>query len=112
MPGDPRVFAFNTFAGELYGYRFHCPGCGYEHLIPTTGPKGWGFNNSIEAPTFTPSILVHEVKREDGTTYAPRCHSFVTDGKIGYLEDSTHALAGQTVDLPTYPLNVIRKGEP
>jgi hypothetical protein len=32
--------------------------------------------------------------------YTPRCHSFVTDGRIQFLSDSTHALAGQTVDLP------------
>ena len=29
-----------------------------------------------------------------------RCHSFVTDGRIQFLSDSTHVLAGQTVDLP------------
>jgi hypothetical protein len=28
------------------------------------------------------------------------CHSFVTDGRIQFLTDSNHALAGQTVDLP------------
>jgi hypothetical protein len=28
------------------------------------------------------------------------CHSFVTDGKIQFLGDCTHALAGQTVELP------------
>ena len=28
------------------------------------------------------------------------CHSFVTDGRIQFLADSNHALAGQTVDLP------------
>ena len=29
-----------------------------------------------------------------------RCHSFVRSGRIEFLSDSTHALAGQTVDLP------------
>ena len=29
-----------------------------------------------------------------------RCHSFVRDGKIRFLADSYHELAGQTVDLP------------
>lgn len=28
------------------------------------------------------------------------CHSFVTAGRIEFLPDCTHALAGQTVDLP------------
>ena len=27
------------------------------------------------------------------------CHSFVTDGKIQFLSDCTHGLAGQTVEL-------------
>jgi hypothetical protein len=30
------------------------------------------------------------------------CHSFVTDGRIQFLGDCTHALAGQTVDLPEW----------
>ncbi|MNJ76318.1 hypothetical protein D3C77_735750 [compost metagenome] len=30
------------------------------------------------------------------------CHSFVTDGRSQYLTDCTHALAGQTVDLPEW----------
>lgn len=28
------------------------------------------------------------------------CHSFITDGKIKYLSDCNHHLAGQTIDLP------------
>lgn len=28
------------------------------------------------------------------------CHSFIRDGRIEFLSDCTHALAGQTVDLP------------
>jgi len=31
------------------------------------------------------------------------CHSFIRDGKIQFLGDCTHALAGQTVDLPELP---------
>ena len=32
--------------------------------------------------------------------FSPRGHSYVTDGRIQYLSDCTHPLAGQTVDLP------------
>jgi hypothetical protein len=32
-----------------------------------------------------------------------RCHSFVRAGRIEFLNDSTHALAGKTVDLPDLP---------
>jgi hypothetical protein len=39
-----------------------------------------------------------------GFEYRPLvCHSFVTDGRIQFLGDCTHALAGQTVDLPEWP---------
>ncbi|WP_241754456.1 hypothetical protein [Cupriavidus basilensis] len=31
------------------------------------------------------------------------CHSFVTDGRIQFLGDCTHALAGQTVPLAEFP---------
>ncbi len=31
------------------------------------------------------------------------CHSFLTDGRIQFLDDCTHAMAGQTVDLPSFP---------
>jgi len=61
------------------------------------GPR-WGWNGSMENPTFSPSILV---EWEHGPNYEKRvCHSFVTDGNIQFLGDCTHKLAGQTVPLP------------
>ena len=68
--------------------RIYCPGCEAGHLFDSR----WAFNGSMELPTFTPSMLV-----EDGGN---RCHSYVTNGKIQFLTDSTHKLSGQTVDLP------------
>ncbi|WP_244622606.1 DUF6527 family protein [Microvirga brassicacearum] len=81
----------------------------------------WGFNGNYEKPTFTPSVLVtsghyvagHQASEECWCTYEKRfgkkapfecsiCHSFVTDGKIQFLDDCTHALAGQTVPLPPF----------
>lgn len=109
------------------GYYFWCPGCNESHMVKTS-PSGWGFNGSGDAPTFTPSVLVrcgHYVteshksgdscwctynaeciaKGEDPAPFqCGVCHSFVTDGRIQFLSDCTHALAGQTVDLPDYPL--------
>lgn len=89
--------------GTPYGVRFDCPGCRTAHVVPTSGPNAWGFNGDVERPTLTPSILVHShgALDEQGQRYeTPRCHSFVTDGRIAYCGDSTHALAGQTVELP------------
>jgi hypothetical protein len=81
------------------GVGFKCPGCGYWHVVPVrpieTRPS-WEFNGDFDKPTFSPSILMT-------TTYKGqeiRCHSFVKDGKIQFLSDCTHELAGQTVDLP------------
>jgi hypothetical protein len=52
-----------TTAGAHYGYRFHCPGCDQEHVIPTKPQeRGWDFDGNEAAPTFSPSILVHEVR--------------------------------------------------
>lgn len=65
------------------------------------------FNGDKEKPTFRASVLVYEIippDQVDGSSYKgrPRCHSFVTDGRIEYLSDSTHELRGQTVDLPDW----------
>jgi len=73
---------------------FWCPGCNEPHGINVgegPGPR-WGYSGNVDAPTFTPSIKV-----TDGQGAC--CHSFVTDGRIKYLADCTHALAGQTVPL-------------
>lgn len=88
--------------GTLYGVRFDCPGCGEPHVVPTTGENAWGFNGDFDRPTLTPSILVypHDVLLDDGSVgQSYRCHSFVRDGRIEFLSDCTHALAGKTVDL-------------
>lgn len=83
---------------------FWCPGCDHYHGIQVNrggqaGPA-WGWNGSYDKPTFTPSIL-HNVGGFNERL--PICHSFVTDGRIQFLSDCTHPLAGQTVDLPIFP---------
>lgn len=67
-----------------------CPGCNTGHVFDNR----WNFNGSLELPTFTPSMLV------EGSPAGSRCHSYVTNGRIQFLGDSTHKLSGQTVDLP------------
>lgn len=71
---------------------FHCPGCNDNHQIIV---GVWGWNGLLDEPTFEGSVLVQG--GEDNIT----CHSFVKDGSIQYLSDSTHVLSGQTVPLPT-----------
>lgn len=81
-------------------YAFHCPGCECGHMVRVAGEQPvWGWNGSMDAPTFTPSILVNRGSLNPGV---PVCHSFVTLGKIQFLPDSTHKLAGQTVEIPEW----------
>ena len=78
---------------------FRCPGCEENHQVPVIGAPGWERNQSLTAPTFRPSIMVHGANAKGPTV----CHSFVTEGRIQFLSDCTHRLAGQTVDLPAWP---------
>lgn len=72
-----------------------CPGCGHIHSFDL---NRWNWNGSLTKPTFTPSLLVSWDMTVKGKI-EPVCHSYVTDGKIQFLTDSKHKLAGQTVDL-------------
>ena len=103
---------------------FECPGCEMAHQVNVAGSGRpmWTWNGSMDRPTFSPSILVtydhmseagrarSKAFREQHGRYPTHeenpydthdvCHSFVADGRIQFLGDCTHALAGQTVDLP------------
>lgn len=54
----------------------------------------WSWNGSTDAPTLKPSI-----RTSYGRDGAHCCHTWVTDGKAQFLSDTTHDLAGKTVDL-------------
>jgi hypothetical protein len=81
---------------EMTEFTFRCPGCACAHRIRTKGPGPcWIWNRSLEAPTFTPSLFVAPgTKRQ--------CHSFIREGRIQFLPDSDHRLAGKTVDIPDW----------
>lgn len=84
-------------------YVFCCPGCEDSHEIWSGAPDrsiSWDFNGDLSLPTFRPSLRVWW----DGVVEEQRvhrcCHSFITNGYIQFLSDSTHKLAGQTVEIP------------
>lgn len=91
---------------------FFCPGCNGYHQVRIENERYnssfWTFNGDYEKPTFSPSILVNwcepsDVEGEfDDPTKDKKmvCHSFVNNGKIQFLNDCTHSLAGQTVEIP------------
>ena len=76
--------------GAVDRWVFECPGCRELHGVH----DGWEFNGDRDRPTFSPSILVA------GSDPERRCHSFVRNGKIEFLSDCHHELAGKTVELP------------
>ncbi len=61
----------------------------------------WAWNGDVHKPTLKPSLKWSAPMWEmDGIPIKEIiCHSWITDGKIEYLSDSTHELAGQTLDL-------------
>lgn len=80
-------------------YYFMCPACKKPHEIGTDPADQfpvWQFNRDLERPTIRPSVAV-ESSWMGERTY---CHSFVTDGKIQFLDDCTHECKGMTLDLP------------
>ena len=86
---------------------FICPGCGQYHRIPTRQDNGegkqhpvWDFNGDVDKPTFSPSLLVRGSHDEGGRFV---CHSFIREGRIEFLGDCVHELAGKTVELPDLP---------
>lgn len=89
-------------SGKGNSLMFWCPGCDGPHRIQHgegAGPR-WGWNGDADKPTFTPSILVRYPWGPEQKECV--CHSFVTNGKIQFLSDCTHDLAGQTVDIPNW----------
>lgn len=102
---------------------FWCPGCEEMHVVNS----GWTFDGNFDAPTFSPSVLVTNGHFSPGRppdagcwcTYnaehpddpskfeCKRCHSFVRAGRIEFLADSTHELAGQTITLTARPERVL-----
>jgi hypothetical protein len=77
-------------------FMFHCPACGHAHSVRVRGPRPRWTVTGVEEdrPTVSPSI---RARAGDSV-----CHSFVEQGKIRYLSDCTHHLAGQTVDIPDF----------
>jgi Family of unknown function (DUF6527) len=98
-------------------WKFWCPGCDSAHVVSDS----WQVDT--ETATITPSVMVHSRQKliddnligdaltaPENVTTTPLCHSFVTNGQIQFLGDSTHALAGKTVEVPDwiYPLDEYR----
>lgn len=63
------------------------------------GTHCWSWNGSTSAPTLHPSILSETQVRDGLAVKGIRCHTWITDGRVTFLSDTTHELSGQTLDL-------------
>jgi hypothetical protein len=111
----------NDQDGRFYGVSILCPACAWpdgepsSHTLETDWmPEGaerthgarkdgfWSFDGNLHQPTFAPSLLCQSTRWDEASQQrVPHiCHTFIRDGRIEFLSDCTHALAGQTVDLP------------
>ena len=111
---------------------FWCPGCKASHQIQHGDGPGerWRWNGDAEKPTFSPSVLVRGIRGDmneaeraayddafekcgrtsailSDTRFTTVCHSYVTDGRIQFLSDCTHLLAGQAVPMAEFPSNYL-----
>jgi len=93
MSDDQQIVReFTTQSGEHHGWMVFCPGCKCGHLFDSR----WTFNGDMVKPTFRASMLVNQHDPKS------RCHSFVTDGQIQFLDDCAHELKGKTVPLEPF----------
>lgn len=81
-------------------YQFYCPGCECHHSFWHKNIKDkvqWSWNKSFVKPTVTPSIKTqfYSYKFEKDMI----CHFYIKNGKIQYLNDCTHELAGETIKM-------------
>lgn len=86
-----------------------CPACEEVHHFTTSGATAWTFDGNIDAPTFSPSMLIRWGKyaghADQSRTYEDNgiCHYILTAGVINFCGDSTHDMAGKSVPLPDWP---------
>lgn len=98
--------------GLLYdALMFCCPGCALMnhndglHILPVNAhikSPSWAWNEDLERPTLTPSILT-----TTGKDLELRCHSYLVLGEFQYLSDCTHELVNQRVPIPDLPQWVV-----
>lgn len=84
------------------GIVFFCPACKTTHSIntnPKNGPVWQYSNNKNTGATILPSIKC----TVDYPRYTSVCHFYITNNHFRYLNDCTHQLAGQTVEIPNWP---------
>lgn len=88
------------------GVAHYCIACrgmhGFSIKYPNYLSQRWTWNNNIVAPTFFPSMHI-VVRDPKDPKFLQSCHYWLRAGRIEFLKDCTHAMAGVTISLPALP---------
>ena len=89
---------------------WYCASCDMLHPIALHNRPGesvdvWSWNNDAERPTFMPSFLT-DMSGRNGPKRI--CHTYIKEGMVEYLNDSTIHLRGVTKELQDIPKEYIR----
>lgn len=116
------VAKLNIYSNGREDLVFNCPACKQEHALPIKGigVLAWSWNGNLEKPTLSPSVLTrgtcftekgerdYKEWYDNGSnpdaafnfeTEEVVCHLFLRDGTIEYLNDCSHSMKGQSVNL-------------
>ena len=100
-------FAIRKGGDSIRYFIYKCPGCKDLHVIPLDGKLKWTYNEDINNPSINPSVLGERKTRKDGKWVILKCHHFLRNGKIQFLTDCTHELAGKTVPPSKYNTDIL-----
>ena len=97
---SPNSILVHSEDGKTASLVYFCPGCGHYHSIPVRGTNEnghgpWDWDGEEETPTLKPSVRYRRM--DNGGTHV--CHHFVEQGRLRFLNDSTHALSGRIVKM-------------
>jgi len=96
----PKFIPVTGLADHEEAYLFHCPGCNAPHeIIVRGGAFTYQWNGKRDSPTVTPSVIA--------TEEGPRCHAFISDGKMQFLADCDHEMRCQRIEIPEWPESVV-----
>ena len=99
---------FKSDGKKVVAYFVYCPACERAHRLIVECEEDpshvWQFSGTEELPTFTPSLLVESGPMRPGDPNHI-CHSYLTAGVWGFLNDSTHAMADQKIPMVDFPEN-------
>lgn len=101
----PKAIAYKLVDGvytpcqspEITHLHFCTPGPFKNRFIPVItrgkreGTGNWTWNGDLDKPTLRPSVLTW--------TNTDRCHMWVTDGQVHFLNDCSHEFRGMVTDL-------------